>query len=178
MAGPGSLRFRYPFRKYLRMILADVESGRGDGRHHIVAPPGSGKTIVGLELIRRFGERAAVFAPTTTIQQQWIEEVGMFTEAPIKGLVSQDPTALAEINIFTYQLISTPSGSRSLLRDAAVKMWTEELLLSGRASDEKAARERLETLSENNPRAFARELSRRRSRAKRDLLRREDADVA
>ncbi len=178
MAGPGSLRFRYPFRKYQHMILAHVQSGRGDEKHHIVAPPGSGKTIVGLELIRRFGEKAVIFAPTTTIQQQWIEEVGMFTEAPIGQLVSQDPNALSDINVFTYQLISTPSGSRSLLREAAVKMWTEELLRSGRAPGEDAARERLEILRENNPRAFALELSRRRPRAKRDLLRREDADVA
>ena len=178
MAGPESLRFRYPFRKYQRMILAHVESGRGNKKHHIVAPPGSGKTIVGLELIRRFGERAVVFAPTTTIQQQWIEEVGLFTEAPIEGLVGQNPNALADINIFTYQLISTPSGSRSLLREAALKMWTEELLRSGRASDAYAARERLETLRQNNPRAFTLELSSRRLRAKRDLLRHEDPDVA
>jgi superfamily II DNA or RNA helicase len=178
VAGLGSLRFRYSFRKYQRMILAHVESGRGGNKHHIVAPPGSGKTIVGLELIRRFGERAVVFTPTTTIQQQWIEEVGMFTQAPAGELVSQDPNALADINVFTYQLISTPSGSRSFLREAAVKMWIEELLLGGRASDEDTARERLESLRKNNPRAFALELSRRRPRAKRELLRRKDADVA
>jgi superfamily II DNA or RNA helicase len=178
VARVGSLRFRYPFRKYQRMILANVESDQGSEKHHIVAPPGSGKTIIGLELVRRFGGRAVIFAPTTTIQQQWIEEIGMFTEGPMEGLVSQDPTAFAEINVFTYQLISTPSASGSLLSEAAAKMWTEELLLSGRATDENAARERLETLRANNPRAFALELSRRRQRAKRDLLRREEADVA
>jgi hypothetical protein len=178
VSGTGSLRFRHPFRKYQRMILANVEPGQGAGKHHIVAPPGSGKTIIGLELVRRFGERAVIFAPTTTIQQQWIEEIGMFTEESLEGLVSQDPATLADINVFTYQLISTPSGSRFLLREAAVTMWTEELLLSGRASDENAARERRETLRENNPRAFALELGKRRQRVKRDLLRREDADVA
>ena len=64
----------------------------------------------------------------------------MFTEESLEGLVSQDPATLADINVFTYQLISTPSGSRFLLREAAVTMWTEELLLSARASDENAAR--------------------------------------
>jgi ABC-type dipeptide/oligopeptide/nickel transport system permease component len=48
-----ALSFRYPFRRYQRMILAQAETDPGDGRYHIVAPPGSGKTIVGLELIRR-----------------------------------------------------------------------------------------------------------------------------
>jgi hypothetical protein len=160
------------------MILANFESDQGSEKHHIVAPPGSGKTIIGLELIRRFDERAVIFAPTTTIQQQWIEEIGKFTEGPREGLVSQNPAALADINVFTYQLISTPSRSRSFLREAAARMWTEELLLSGRASDENPARERLQTLRVNNPRAFSLELSRRRRRAKRDLLHREDADVA
>jgi superfamily II DNA or RNA helicase len=44
------------------MILANVEPGQGAEKHHIVAPPGSGKTHVGIELIRRFGERAVIFA--------------------------------------------------------------------------------------------------------------------
>jgi superfamily II DNA or RNA helicase len=47
-----SLRFRYPFRKYQRMILAEIEevldTPRDDRRYHIVAPPGAGKTIVEL----------------------------------------------------------------------------------------------------------------------------------
>ena len=72
-----------------------------------------------------------------------MQEIGKFTEGPREGLVSQNPAALADINVFTYQLISTPSRSRSFLREAAARMWTEELLLSGRASDENAARERL-----------------------------------
>jgi len=80
MGGLSSLQFRHPFRKYQRQILDQVETSNAiDRKHHIVAPPGSGKTIVGLELIRRFDEPAVVFAPTATIQQQWCEEVDLFT---------------------------------------------------------------------------------------------------
>ena len=69
MRGLSSLQFRHPFRKYQRQILAQVETSKAiERKHHIVAPPGSGKTIVGLELIRRFDEPAVVFAPTATIQ--------------------------------------------------------------------------------------------------------------
>lgn len=70
--------FRYPFRKYQRMILEQTEQAMQDRKFHIVAPPGAGKTIIGLELIRRFEAPAVVFAPTTTIQYQWYQKVGMF----------------------------------------------------------------------------------------------------
>jgi superfamily II DNA or RNA helicase len=70
MGGHSSLQFRHPFRKCQRQILDQVETSKpAERKHHIVAPPGSGKTIVGLELIRRFGKPAVVFATTATIQQ-------------------------------------------------------------------------------------------------------------
>jgi superfamily II DNA or RNA helicase len=59
--GLSELHLRHPFRKYQRQILDRVgASGGSDRKHHIVAPPGSGKTTVGLELFRRFGEPAVV----------------------------------------------------------------------------------------------------------------------
>ena len=55
-----ALQFQYPFRKYQQMILTQVEQDWDkDRQHHLVAPPGAGKTIVGLELIRRRGRPAA-----------------------------------------------------------------------------------------------------------------------
>jgi len=177
MEGLATLRFRHPFRKYQRQILDHFEaSGGEDHKHHIVAPPGSGKTIVGLELIRRFGEPAVVFAPTATIQQQWCEEVSLFTERLTRDLVSREPDRPAPINVFTYQLISAPGDSHELLRASARKMWVEELL-QGEVSEE-GALERLETIRRNNPRAYGKELGRRALRAKRDLLRCGDAEVA
>jgi Type III restriction enzyme, res subunit len=155
------LRFRHPFRKYQRQILERVEvSGAAERKHHIVAPPGSGKTIVGLELIRRFGEPAVVFAPTATIQQQWCEEVGLFTGGPTGGLVSREPGRFAPINVYTYQLISAPGESRELLRETARRMWLEELLKREGAT-EGDANSRLETMRRNNPDAYGKELGRR-----------------
>jgi len=178
VTGLDSLSFRYPFRKYQRMILARVESGASDEKHHIVAPPGSGKTIVGLELIRSFGEPAVVFAPTATIQRQWREEVGMFTDGPTDGIVGEDPENLSWINVFTYARISTSKDSRALLRETAQNMWLEEISQREGIPTGAAARERLDTIRRNNPDAYSKELGRRAGRVKRDLLRREDADVA
>jgi len=173
------LSFQHPFRKYQRMILSRIESDE-NRKHHVVAPPGSGKTIVGLELIRRFGHPAVVFAPTTTIQRQWYEKLGMFTtkSAEAETLTSLDPKQLAPVNIFTYQLISTPSESGKKVREMALQDWEENLVGEGQSENETAARERIETLRENNPRAFNREISRHYKRLKHKLMQEEGADIA
>ncbi|MFO3797409.1 MAG: DEAD/DEAH box helicase family protein, partial [Anaerolineales bacterium] len=122
--------FRYPFRHYQRLILEQILAAPQDRKYHIVAPPGSGKTILGLELIRRLDEPAVVFAPTTTIQMQWYEKVGLFLKEPqdVTRFASMDPQRYAPIRIFTYQLISTPAEAQEHLRQAALLLWQEELV--------------------------------------------------
>ena len=175
-----ALSFRYPFRKYQKMMLSQVDARPGLRKFHIVAPPGSGKTIVGLELIRRFDCPAVVFAPTTTIQEQWKDKVGMFLEdtSLVSSITSLDPHKNALINVFTYQLISTPGEAQEFGRQMAVKRWIDDLLVEGQAEDEKAASERLASLKANNPDEYGREIRKRYLRVKRDLLRREDIDIA
>jgi superfamily II DNA or RNA helicase len=180
----GDLGFRFPFRKYQRLILAHLEAKlrqpAGDRRLHIVAPPGSGKTIIGLELIRRLGSPAVVFAPTTTIQGQWRDEVGMFVEDParVADLTSSDPSRLAPISVFTYQLISTSAAADEQIKDMARRAWVEELLVAGQADGEEQARARLEEIRENNPSAYSRDLARRSGRVKRAALRSDDPNVS
>lgn len=179
VAGLTNLSFRYPFRKYQRLILSQTESRPADRTYHIVAPPGSGKTIVGLELIRRIGKPTVVFAPTTTIQRQWQEKVGMFTtdDANVTRLTSLDPRSLAPINIFTYQLISAPGDEQQFARQLAERGWVDDLLLAGQAENEDAARGRLAMIQQNNPGAYREELSRRYRRVKGELLRDPKVDV-
>lgn len=184
---PGSpfaaLQFRHPFRKYQRMILEQVAAGPGDRRQHLVAPPGAGKTIVGLELIRRFAAPAAIFAPTTTIQEQWRAKAALFlpeTAPPeaLEALVSLDPNRLAPINVFTYQLLSTPGESQAWVEMQARERWVQELLEEGQAASLEAAWKRLTLLQNNNPPAYHRELARRYQRLKRQLLQGEPTAVA
>ncbi len=174
------LRFRYPFRKYQRMVLETIVPENTDDKYHIVAPPGSGKTIIGLELVRRFGQPAVIFAPTTTIQLQWQEKLGLFTtdEARLGQLASTDPRDLKPINIFTYQLISAPAAAKGHLYDLAEQLWLQDLVDEGRAADLDEARQRLRELKEGNPRLFRRERARRVQRSKRRLLRDPDVDLA
>ena len=174
-----SLTFLHPFRKYQRMILSQVEQNTKDRKYHIVAPPGAGKTIVGIELINQLGMPAVVFAPTTTIQAQWKDKVGMFLSDPsgLDQITSLDPRRLADINIYTYQLISTPGEEQEREGEIALQEWTQELLLEGQSSDEAAASARIETLRQNNPSAYRAEIAKRYKRAKRKLLNASPAEL-
>ncbi len=170
------LTFRHPFRKYQQMVLDLVERQLSDPnqnhQYHIVAPPGSGKTIVGLELIRRLGRPAVVFAPTTTIQRQWQEKLTLFTPDPawIDTHSSLNPQKLADITILTYQGLSTPGENLAFVEQIALERWEEELLKNGKVETPAEARERITALREANPTAFRKEVSRRYRRIKRELL--------
>jgi len=59
------------FRTYQAKVLENVEKHNRDNKIHIVAAPGSGKTILGLELIRHFSSPALILSPSITIRQQW-----------------------------------------------------------------------------------------------------------
>jgi superfamily II DNA or RNA helicase len=168
------LRFRHPFRRYQQMVL-DVLGGpvSDDQKLHVVAPPGAGKTIIGLELIRRFERPAVVFCPTTTIQQQWQEKIDLFTSDPawIDRHTSLDPRRLADVNVLTYQVLSTPGENLAFVERIAVERWVDDLLESGKARSEAEARRRIATLQEANPKAHRREIARRYRRVKREFLR-------
>lgn len=68
-----SWRFAGTFRPYQQRILERFDDLKQNHRIHIVAAPGSGKTILGLELICRLSQPALILAPTITIRDQWID---------------------------------------------------------------------------------------------------------
>jgi len=67
---PAELAFCRPWRKYQARLLERLDEYLADGRLHVVAAPGSGKTVLGLEVIRRIDEPTLVLAPTITIRDQ------------------------------------------------------------------------------------------------------------
>ena len=68
-----SVKFKWTFRDYQQSVLDNSQKHLKDKKIHIVAAPGSGKTILGLELIRRQNAPALVLTPSVTIRQQWGE---------------------------------------------------------------------------------------------------------
>ncbi len=65
--------FRGEFRSYQQEVLDGADQYLADGRIHIVAAPGSGKTVLGLELIRRCGSPTLILSPSVTVRRQWGE---------------------------------------------------------------------------------------------------------
>ncbi|MGL3819368.1 DEAD/DEAH box helicase family protein [Sphingopyxis sp. R3-92] len=57
------MQFTGGWRGYQARVLDEMESHFGDRRLHVVAAPGAGKTVLGLEIIRRIGRPALVFLP-------------------------------------------------------------------------------------------------------------------
>jgi superfamily II DNA or RNA helicase len=118
------LAFRGSWRRYQELALAafqrDVDAGRR--RTHIVAPPGSGKTLIGLEIVRRLGEPALVLVPNTAVQSQWLNALDRFTDEP--GIVAADVSA--PIAVLTYQALCQLDDPAVVLGDLAVRRWTAE----------------------------------------------------
>ena len=64
------LQFKGTWRDYQERVLSNSGKYLADGKLHIVAAPGSGKTTLGIELIRRLGESCLILSPSITIRQQ------------------------------------------------------------------------------------------------------------
>ena len=65
------VKFKWTFRSYQQEVLDNSVKFLADGKFNIVAAPGSGKTILGLEMIRRLNKPCLILSPTTTIRDQW-----------------------------------------------------------------------------------------------------------
>ena len=100
------LNFNGSWRSYQQRVLDRADTYLKDGKVHIVAAPGSGKTTLGIELIRRLGEPALILAPSINIRNQWLARIkeaylpeGMDTE----GILSNSLKEPGLITAVTYQ---------------------------------------------------------------------------
>lgn len=99
-------QFKGTWRKYQARVLQNATRYLRDGKVHIVAAPGSGKTTLGIELMNRMGRPALVFAPTITIREQWVARISeSFLKEGLNAsdFLSQDLKDLKLITVSTYQ---------------------------------------------------------------------------
>jgi superfamily II DNA or RNA helicase len=68
---PDTVKFKYPWRDYQQRVLDELEAYLHDRKLHVIAPPGSGKTILGLEVVRRLNCPTLILSPTLAIRDQW-----------------------------------------------------------------------------------------------------------
>lgn len=102
------LEFRGTWRNYQKRVLKNANAYLEDGKIHIVAAPGSGKTTLGIELISRVGKPTLILAPSIVIREQWeqrIVEAFLMEGLKPEDYISQDLKNPSVITIATYQAL-------------------------------------------------------------------------
>ena len=176
-----------PLRAYQEDLLAAVDPADG-ATLHIVAPPGAGKTLLGLALAVANGRRALVLAPTTVVRAQWAEQARRFFRVPagappdassdapdgvLSDASSDAPDEIppvadappprgrrgAHLTALTYQSLAVVDDSGPW-QEAARRRWLDELARDGRSPARASAW--LDELAASNRSAYTRGI---RSRA-------------
>lgn len=103
----GILSFKGKWREYQERVLKESDSYLEDGKIHIVAAPGAGKTTLGIELIRRTGLPCLVLSPRVVIRQQWLERIrsSFLQDEKANTLFSENLKSPGLITSVTYQTL-------------------------------------------------------------------------
>ncbi len=102
------LQFKGTWRAYQKRVLDHSQRYLSDGKLHIVAAPGSGKTTLGIELIRRLGAPCLILSPSITIRQQWLQRIeeGFLVQGnQPESFLSNDLKNPKKITAITYQAL-------------------------------------------------------------------------
>lgn len=104
---PSDIKFKYDWRKYQQRVIEELEGHLDDNHLHIIAPPGSGKTVLGLEVAIRLDKPTLVFAPTVAIRNQWIQRFcELFLQVEQKPhWISRDIKNPQFLTVATYQAL-------------------------------------------------------------------------
>lgn len=102
---PKEIKFKYSWRKYQQRVLDDLQDHLTDGHLHVIAPPGSGKTVLGLEVAIRLNKPTLILAPTVAIRNQWIQRFCelFLPTAQTPEWISRDIRNPKFMTVVTYQ---------------------------------------------------------------------------
>lgn len=125
---PKDIKFKYDWRKYQKRVLDDLEGHLDDNHLHIIAPPGSGKTVLGLEVAIRLNKPTLIFAPTVAIRNQWIQRFcELFLQTNAKpDWISRDIRKPEFLTICTYQALHAASTNTFIDEDSEIINGEEE----------------------------------------------------
>lgn len=100
------MQFRFPWRSYQQRVLNDLLHHLNDSKLHIVAPPGSGKTVLGLQVLKLLNKPTLVLTPTRTIRNQWAARlIHDFLNHQSPDWLSMDLKKPNVLTISTYQAL-------------------------------------------------------------------------
>ncbi|GCF95551.1 hypothetical protein NRIC_34420 [Enterococcus florum] len=125
-------------RDYQQRVLDQLADYLSNDSIHIVAPPGSGKTLLGISIIERIQRKTLILVPSLLLKKQWIEAL---TAYKLEGQLSDQLMEPKDITIATYQdLYSKKDTEATYLLDHQIgflvldeshhlkKSWSDHLL--------------------------------------------------
>ena len=154
----GNIRFGGTLRpsQVAAVSVIKPQLDAGEKRLHIVAPPGSGKTVLGLyvwaDMVRK---PALVLSPNSAIQAQWAARTDLFDLDGKEDQVSIDPERPGLLTSLTYQSVTMPKRGGEGLDESAMMLWAEKLVEKGEAVDITSAEAWIADLEEKNPTYYA-----------------------
>ncbi len=121
------MAYAHPLRRYQALALSAFEQQRAaqHRRAYLVLPPGAGKTVLGLEAVRRLGQRAICLCPNTAVQGQWLKQWSDFQPASVP--MSPDPALSTPLTALTYQSLCSLDADHAELEEHALDLWRRDL---------------------------------------------------
>lgn len=112
-------KFKNSWRNYQSEVLNEFGKHIKDKKIHVVAPPGSGKTVLGLEMVRRLNQNVLILAPTITIKNQWIDKFknSFVPDGLNVDYISSDVYNLNKFNVVTYQALHFASNKKRIIEE-------------------------------------------------------------
>ncbi len=104
---PKKYEFKYPWREYQARVLNELDGHFDDHKLNVVAAPGSGKTVLGIEVMLRKNKPTVILAPTLAIRNQWADRLTelFVQQEKTPEWVSFDIKSPKLVTIITYQAL-------------------------------------------------------------------------
>ena len=145
---------------------------------YIVAPPGSGKTILGLHVWADILKLPAlVLSPNSAIQAQWIARTSLFELSDSEHRLLLEPREDALLTSLTYQSLTMVKTKSADLESQGLDLWIQKLIEDGEALDNSSASEWLNDLKIKNPDYYEKQMKKYRKTA-RKVASKEDGKIA
>lgn len=95
------------WRSYQQRLLDNFSTYLTNDSVHLVAPPGAGKTFLGVEMIRRLDRKTLILVPSLILKKQWLTTIEDFflVDPADSGHLSGTIEAPGRITVETYQTI-------------------------------------------------------------------------
>lgn len=125
---PKEITFKYTWRKYQQRVLDELGKHLDDRHLHLIAPPGSGKTVLGLAVAIRLNKPTLILAPTLAIRNQWIQRFcELFLQTTVTpDWISRDIRNPKFLTVVTYQGLHAACSNQKITEEELQEAEEEE----------------------------------------------------